>query len=178
MRKGSYAWPDANHPLELQYDWEAIQWLLDNVRGNPILVESSEVDYYRAGGTRIASLTGISGLRGMHETEQRYADVVSERDRMHRDFWTADANITQQLIRELDISLIYVGELERRQHPDGVEKLAAMHKQGDLVMIFENPGVRIYAVPGSMVTDEEGHFFPAIPAVKDVGIAPKQRQAW
>jgi uncharacterized membrane protein len=161
--------------MELQYDWEAIQWLLNNVRGNPILVESSEVDYYRAGGTRIASLTGISGLRGMHESEQRYADAVSERDRLHREFWTAEPDRIREIMRELDISLIYVGELEKRQHPDGVARLGLMYSQGFLEVIYENDGARIYAVPGRMVTDGDGRFFPAPPAIKDVGCVPDRR---
>ena len=35
--------------------------------GNATIVESSEVDYYRAFGTKVSSNTGLSGLTGMHE---------------------------------------------------------------------------------------------------------------
>ncbi len=52
MSQGTYSWPDDSNRIELHYDWEAIQWLLDHMRGNPVVVESSEVDYYRAGGSQ------------------------------------------------------------------------------------------------------------------------------
>ena len=29
MREGSYSWPDGSNVIELEYDWEAIRWLLD-----------------------------------------------------------------------------------------------------------------------------------------------------
>ncbi len=69
-------------------------------------------------------MTGLSGLRGMHASEQRYSDQVSQRDALHREFWsTPDVDRTQQLIDELDVCLVYVGQLEERLHPDGVRKL-------------------------------------------------------
>ena len=175
MQHGSYTWPDASHLMELEYDWHAIQWLLKYVRGNPVLVESSEVDYYRAGGTRIASLTGISGLRGMHESEQRYADALSERETMHREFWsTTDLSTTLQLIEDLDISLIYVGQLERHQHPDAVDKLNVLLEQGQLMMLYENSGVQIYAVPGKLRQSQEGYYYPSGAEPDDVGRFPNR----
>ena len=33
MENGVYHWPDSDHAVELRYDWEAIQWLLREVRG-------------------------------------------------------------------------------------------------------------------------------------------------
>lgn len=46
MREG-LNWPDQSNTLDLSYDRAAIQWLLDNVRGNATIVESSQVAYYR-----------------------------------------------------------------------------------------------------------------------------------
>ncbi|MEM7539411.1 MAG: DUF2298 domain-containing protein, partial [Chloroflexota bacterium] len=147
MLEGSYTWPDNGHTIELKYDREAIDWLLDNVPGNHVIVESSQVDYYRAGGTRVASFTGLSGLRGMHEGEQRYGEQLGPRDGLHREFWeTPDIGRTVQLIDELDIALVYVSQLERHQHPDGVNKLTAMADQGLLEILFSNEGVVIYGI--------------------------------
>jgi YYY domain-containing protein len=174
MRNGSYTWPDDSHRIELQYDWEAIQWLLANVRGNPVVAESAEVDYYRAGGTRVASLTGISGLRGMHESEQRAGEAVGERDGLHREFWnTQDETRTKELIDQLQISLIYVGELERHQHPDGVQKLERMAQRRQLEKLYSNAGVTIYGVPGTLARSESGYLVPVAQdaGVEDVGLA-------
>ncbi len=146
----------------MQYDWAAIQWLLDNMHGNPVIVESSEVEYYRAGGSRISSLTGLSGLRGMHASEQRYGDRVGERDGQHREFWsTPDVDRTLALIDELDVALIYVGQLEQQQHPAGVEKLAQMAEGGLLTPIYTNERVIIYAVPGALAQDDDGGYQPS-----------------
>jgi uncharacterized membrane protein len=170
MREGSYTWrgrdsynqelPETR--IELRYDLPAIQWLLDHVRGNPIIVESSERDYYRAGGTRVASMTGISGLGGMHEGEQRYGELLGPRDALHREFWTTtDPARTQQILEELDVALIYVGQLERYLHPQAVQKLVQMADAGLLTVLYENEQTTIYAVPGQLVETEAGNYLPA-----------------
>jgi len=108
MREGVYTWPDSSNSIELSYDWEAINWLLDNVRGNAVIVEAA---------------------------------------------WnTLDWERTEQLIKELDIALIYVGQLERYQHADGVQKLEAMAAENRLTTIHENERVIIYGVPEQIST--------------------------
>jgi uncharacterized membrane protein len=148
MREGSYTWPDGSNTIELRHEYEALQWLLDSVPGNRTILESSEVEYYRAWGTRIASNTGLSGLKGMHEQEQRYAEDVGYRDGLHREIWSnPDIPRTQQIIDELAIDLIYVGQLERYLHPEGVAKFEQMARDGQLSIIFQNERVTIYATP-------------------------------
>ena len=151
MENGAYPWPDSNNEIKLQYDWEAIQWLLANVRGNVVIAESAQIDYYRAGGTRVSSLTGLSGLLGMHEREQRYSSDVGERDGKLRELWrTDDTGRIQQLIDELHIGLIYVGQLERHQHPNAQDRLEQLRATGLLETVFRNQEVTIYAVPSQM----------------------------
>ena len=161
MENGVYFWPDGNNAIELRYDWEAIQWLLANVRGNVVVVESAEIDYYRAGGTRVASLTGLSGLTGMHEGEQRYADLVGARAGVLNEFWnTEDMGRIQQLIAELDIGLIYVGQLERHQHPAAVERLRQLAADDELQTVYQNDKVTIYGVPSQMIRTNDGVYIP------------------
>jgi len=161
MREGSYAWPDFNNVFELRYEWEALQWLLDNVRGNAVILESAEVEYYRAWGTRMASNTGLSGLKGMHEQEQRYPEDVGYRDGLHRELWqTPDIARTQQMIDELHIDLVYVGQLERFLHLDGVRKFEEMAAQGLLTPLFSNERATIYAVPGRLEQQADGAYTP------------------
>ena len=151
MENGVYHWPDSDHAVELRYDWEAIQWLLREVRGNVVLAESAQLDYYRAGGTRVASLTGLSGLMGMHEGEQRYHHQVSERHGLLNEFWrSSDLGQVERLIDELDIGLIYVGQLERHQHPEAPARFAELEQAGLLEAVYRNPKVIIYAVPSQI----------------------------
>lgn len=162
MRQGSYTWPDGSNRIELAYDWQALQWILNSVRGNLVIVESSETDYYRAGGTRIASMSGLSGIHGKHEGEQRYGDLVGERSARFGEFWnTLDIGRTQQLIDELGVDLIYVGQLEQYLHPQGVDKLEFMADQGILVPIYQNDRATLYAVPGRIIRAEDGIYYPA-----------------
>lgn len=148
MENGVYHWPDSNNAIELHYDWEAIQWLLANVRGNVVLAESAQLDYYRAGGTRVASLTGLSGLLGMHAGEQRYGTDVGERHGKLSEFWnTKDLERIRTLIDELEIGLIYTGQLERHQHPGADSRMAQLERTGLLESVYENAEVTIYAVP-------------------------------
>jgi uncharacterized membrane protein len=161
MRQGVYTLPDTNTPVELKYDWEAIQWLLDHVRGNVIVVESAELEYYRAGGSRVASLTGLSGVSGMHEGEQRYGEDVSKRNDWLRDFWTTpDLEHTHQLLDELSVALIYAGQLEQDRHPDGVKKLEQLAATGVITPIFRNDRTVIYAVPGRLIQTPQGLYLP------------------
>ncbi|MCC6166834.1 MAG: hypothetical protein IT329_06355, partial [Caldilineaceae bacterium] len=170
MGQGSYTWPDDSHRILLAADHAAIEWLLAHVRGNPVIVETSELDYYRAGSSRVASLTGLSGLLGMHKSEQRPGEQVGARDGLLREFWaTPDIDRTQAIIDELGIGLVYVGQLERYLHPEGVNKLAEMAALGMLGPIYEHEGVVIYAVPGRLI-QEDGLYFPQqAPTGQDVG---------
>ncbi len=161
MQQGQYSWPDDSNTIDLKYDSEAIHWLLKFVRGNLVIAESAEVDYYRAGGTRVASLTGLSGLRGPHVSEQRYGEQVGARDGLHREFWaTPNEERTIELINELQISLIYAGQLELFHHPEGVQKLANMASEGRLDVLYENEGVLIYVVPGRLALQDGGWYEP------------------
>jgi uncharacterized membrane protein len=161
MQQGQYSWPDDSNTIDLKYDSEAIHWLLKFVRGNLVIAESAEVDYYRAGGTRVASMTGLSGLRGPHVSEQRYGEQVGARDGLHREFWSAlNEERTIELINELQISLIYAGQLERYHHPEGVQKLANMASEGRLDVLYENEGVLIYVVPGQLALQDGGWYEP------------------
>jgi uncharacterized membrane protein len=161
MEQGRYSWPNETNWIDLQYDYDAIQWLLENVRGNMVVAESVEVDYYRAGGTRVASMTGLSGLRGPHVSEQRYGEQVGARDGLHREFWSSTSiERTEELIQQLQITLVYAGQIEHYLHPEGVQKLAKMASEGRLVVLYENEGVVIYAVPERLVQTEGGWYEP------------------
>jgi len=161
MREGVFDWPDPSNTFALQSDWAAIQWLLANVRGNATIVESSQVAYYREAGSRIASMTGLSGLTGMHEGEQRYGEDVGMRSALHREFWeTPDTGRMQQLLHELNVDLVYVGPLERYLHPAGVQRVEQLAANGQLIVLFSTAESAIYAVPGQLTQTDTGIYMP------------------
>ncbi len=159
MTLGQYNWPDGNTPITLRGELEAIRWLLDNVDGTPVIAEapagqyvvngeSAGYDYYRAGGLRVASLTGLPTFVGHHQYEQRAGDQVSERIARGQEFYkTTDIARTRELLRALQVRYIYVGVLERILFsPDSLRKFDVMADNGDLEVVYENDDVRIYRV--------------------------------
>ena len=148
MTVGSYTWPD-NNRIELKYDYQALRWLIANVEGTPVVAEAA-LPYYREGGLRVATYTGLPTFLGAHQNEQRYASQVGERDGQARDFFnTPDVARALQLIRELHVSYIYVGQLEQTVYDSaGLAKFDQMQEEGHLDLVYENERTRIYRVRG------------------------------
>jgi len=149
MTVGRYTWPDESNPIELRYDYEAIHWLLANVEGTPVVAEAA-LPYYREGGLRVASYTGLPTLVGAHQNEQRYGWMVAQREGEARSLYeSTDLQETKTLIEELDITYVYVGQLERTVYPArSLAKFDALLEEGYLELAYENPGVRVYKVKG------------------------------
>jgi len=147
MRYGEYFWPNPEHPIQLRYDYEAIQWFLRNVKGTPVVAEAP-IGYYREGGCRVASFTGLPTLLGMHQNEQRYGDQVGDRARDASEFFTTpDVQRTLQLIDRLRITYIYIGQLERIVYPpQALIKFEQMAQQGLLEIVFRNEKTTVYQV--------------------------------
>ena len=136
------------NPIELGYDHEAIQWMLDNVHGTPIIAEA-KVGYYREGGMRVAGYTGLpSALGGLHQNEQHPPYQLGERDGLVREFWNGlDLPRTLALANQLQIEYIYFGQLERVIYGDqDVTKFDPLVQQGALDLVFENAQTKIYRV--------------------------------
>ncbi len=159
MSVGQYNWPDGSHVIDLKYDYDAIRWLQEHVTGTPVLAEAPaswyEVngqrvgyDYYRAGGLRVASLTGLPTLLGQHQGEQRYGWQVGQREQVSREFWqTADLNRAHQIIDDLHIDYIYVGQLEQTLFsPEQLAKFDALVQSGEAEIVYQNPKTTIYRI--------------------------------
>jgi uncharacterized membrane protein len=145
MTVGVFEWP-AGNPIELQYDYEAIRWLQENVAGTPIVAEA-KVGYYREGGMRVAAYTGLpSILGGLHQNEQRYPWQIGDRDFVVNELWTTiDSERTLQLIDQLGISYIYLGQVERATYGPFVgDKFEQLQARGDLEQVYENEQTKIY----------------------------------
>jgi len=145
MTTGVFEWP-AGNPIELKYDYEAIRWLQENVQGTPIIAEA-KIGYYREGGMRVAAYTGLpSVLGGLHQNEQRYASQIGARDGLVNGLWNSpDPTRTLELIDALDISYIYIGQVERATYGEQVgDKFEQLRAQGELELVFENEETKIY----------------------------------
>jgi uncharacterized membrane protein len=145
MTAGVFEWP-AGNPIELKHDYEAIRWLQNNVTGTPIIAEA-KIGYYREGGMRVAAYTGLpSILGGLHQNEQRYGSQISSRDLLVNEFWyTPVPERVLQLMDELNISYVYIGQIERATYGSSVEdKFQQLQQQGHLDLVFENDQTKIY----------------------------------
>jgi YYY domain-containing protein len=166
MTVGTLVWPQDNH-INLEYDYEAIRWLQENVKGTPVLAEA-KIGFYREGGMRVASYTGLpTPLGGLHQNEQRWPEQIAQRDGRYMEFWnTTDLARAWELIQELGISYIYLGQLEQTLYnpqltgsliqwgvtyfvPDGIDKFDMLVDQGLLTVAYENERTRIYQVTGN-----------------------------
>lgn len=156
MRVGRYSWPNPNHVIELRYDYEAVRWLQDNVTGTPVLAEAPAswytvdgehvgYDYYRAGGLRAASLTGLPTFLGQHQGEQRFGEQTGPREALGREFWeTTDLARLRQIIAELGVDYIYIGQLERILFNEAqLAKFDVLVELGEAQIVFQNDGVTI-----------------------------------
>ena len=159
MTVGKYTWPDSEHVIDLAYDYQAVHWMLDHLTGSPVVAEAPAggyqvagafqgYDYYRAGGLRVASLTGFPTFVGQHQNEQRPGEQVGQRTDLGQEFYrTPDIERARELARQLEVAYIYVGALERILFSEtSLDKFSSMVESGDLQVAYRNPMVTIYRV--------------------------------
>jgi YYY domain-containing protein len=159
MTVGKYTWPDSEHVIELAYDYQAVHWMLDHLTGSPVVAEAPAggyqvagafqgYDYYRAGGLRVASLTGFPTFVGQHQNEQRAGEQVGQRTDLGQEFFrTLDIERAKELARQLEVAYIYVGALEHILFPEtSLDKFGSMVESGDLQVAYRNPMVTIYRI--------------------------------
>lgn len=148
MTVGQFTWD--NVVYELRYDYDAIRWLQENVRGTPIVAEA-KIGYYREAGMRVAAYTGLpSILGGLHQNEQHPAGQVGRRDGIVSQFWNEVAPARfMELARQLEVGYIYFGQLERNMYGDHhQQKFDQLVQQGQLELVYANEKTRIYRVIG------------------------------
>jgi YYY domain-containing protein len=145
MKEGIYTWPDENHPIVLKHDYDAIRWLQENVAGTPVIAEA-RLDYYREGGMRVSSFTGLPTLLGAHQGEQRYDWQVGRRDGLTREFFTTpDLDRTQVIAADLGVRYVYVGQLERDLYSEAVlSKFDRLVDLGFAEIVYQNEAVQVY----------------------------------
>jgi uncharacterized membrane protein len=149
MKEATYE--ENNVTLNLADDYYAIQWLRENIVGSPVIVEAN-TGLYRWG-NRVSINTGLPVVAGWDwHTKQQYAllpgDIIDRRISEIRDIYeTHDPQEALDLLRKYDVSLVYVGPLERATYGEsGMVKFSEMMEEGDLQKIYDDRGVQIYAL--------------------------------
>jgi YYY domain-containing protein len=113
--------------LDLDQDYSAIQWMQDNIKGSPTIVEANTPEY--RWGSRFSIYTGLPGVIGWswHQRQQRailpsswITERVNEIDTFYR---TEDQNQTLEFINKYKVKYIIFGQLEKTLYAGaGLEK--------------------------------------------------------
>jgi len=145
----SATFKDQNQEIVLNRDYQAIKWLQGHVVGSPVVLEA-QIPEYRWG-SRISIYTGLPTVLGWtwHQRQQRsgYQYMIEQRlQDIKMAFDTTDAMQLMTILRRYDVSLIYVGDLERAYYsPAGLAKFDALVGHG-LTVAYRADGVTIYQV--------------------------------
>ncbi|HEY0607394.1 MAG TPA: tetratricopeptide repeat protein, partial [Herpetosiphonaceae bacterium] len=166
MQRAKYTVDDQE--IDLSFDGEAIAWIKQNIAGTPVFV-SSEAEFYRVYGMRIAANTGVPTVLGrLHQDEQRPGVLVQERNTdVHTLFSTPDPAIALPLLAKYHVDYVYVGPVERLLYAEpGAAKWEQMQGQS-LDLVFRNDGVQIYKVKAETIEALPVETQPQPPAVFD-----------
>jgi YYY domain-containing protein len=145
---------DNQQMIQLKYDREAINWLLDNVEGSPVIAEANTEPrgLYRWG-SRVSIYTGLPTIIGWswHQRQQRSAMPGQWIDQRLWDvqqlYSDASPEAAMEIIRRYNVRYIYVGEVERIYYSEsGLAKFERMRVDGLLELAYRNEQVNIYLV--------------------------------
>ncbi len=139
---------DDDQLIELRWDYDAIRWLQDNVRGSPVVLEAHNEQYHWS--SRIANYTGLPTVLGWpwHQIQQRMKYDYAVRDRIsdvEEMYSTSDVGLALELLRQYEVEYVVVGQLERVYYPErGLRKFDEMVEDGLARVVYRNEGVQIY----------------------------------
>ena len=128
----SAVYNDGGVDISLKDDYEAIQWMQQNVKGSPVIVEANTVEY--RWGSRFTIYTGLPGVVGWnwHQRQQRSvvsSDVVTTRVEEIKQFYmTSDPDEAMKFLQKYSVHYIIVGQLETLYYPGvGLDKFPAFN---------------------------------------------------
>ena len=147
MQKATYG--ENNQQLILRWDYDAIEWMRQNIKGSPVIMEGNVGLYHW--GNRYSIYTGLPTLIGWDwHTKQQYSlipgDIVDYRVALVRDFYnTVDSAQAIEIAHHYGISYVIVGGLERAIYDaNGLNKFDGANNLWSLV--YQNEQVKIYQV--------------------------------
>ncbi|MDR3239381.1 MAG: DUF2298 domain-containing protein, partial [Clostridiales bacterium] len=102
----------------LEDDYEIIEYIRQNVRGQPTIAEANDLSYTAYG--RVAAATGLPDIFNWYTHQQLWrnsqTDLFQERiDDISALYTSDDPKAIQQVLRKYDVQYIVVGKLERHK---------------------------------------------------------------
>jgi YYY domain-containing protein len=141
---------DFGKDMILSQDYEAIQWMQDNIQGSPVIVEANVTEY--RWGSRFTIYTGLPGVVGWnwHQRQQRAivpSNWVTDRvDAVGNFYNSTSREEAESFLNLYNVSYVVVGQLERQEYtPEGIGKFVAL--EGDLwEVVYQKDDTTIYKV--------------------------------
>ena len=134
--------------IELRWDYDAIIWLQEKVKGSPVVLEAHNEQY--SWSSRISDYTGLPTVLGWpwHQTQQRmkYNYAVGRRSSEVKEIYsTLDVERALELLRFHEVEYVVVGQLEEAYYPaTGLGKFDRMARDGLAKLVYQNEGTKIY----------------------------------
>ncbi len=134
----------------MAYTRDGINWLRENVKGSPTVMEANGPSY-RSLGNRVAIYTGLPAVSGwqFHQEQQRvkFSGLVGLR---HQDialfYSTDDVSAARLILRKYDVEWVIVGDEEQFNYPVAGRKKFENGLNGSLELAYQNPGMQIWHV--------------------------------
>lgn len=149
MRAATYR--ENNRTLSLREDYDAINWMRQNIKGSPVIAEAN-TGLYRWG-DRYSIYTGLPTIIGWDwHTKQQYSlldgELIDRRVRLVRDLYnTPDPNKAMEIVRHYKVSYVIVGGVERAVYDQiGLNKFPVMAQSGMWLKLYDANNVQIYQV--------------------------------
>jgi uncharacterized membrane protein len=123
MRWAEYNDHDVN--MDLSQDFSAIQWMQDNVKGSPVILEGYDGEYHW--GARFTIYTGLPDVLGWrwHQSQQRVEFdpwVWARMEEINNAYETENITEITAFLKKYDVRYIVVGQLERAKYLTGLGK--------------------------------------------------------
>ena len=130
-------------------DYEAIQWINEEVEGSKVILETPAGYFDYA--ARVSVFTGLPTVLGWGSCEimwgRTWDEVGERRGDVEMIYNTSDNDQAMELLRKYDVEYVYIGTLEQETYEsEGLQKFAAHPEDYDLV--YEHEGVTIFRVRG------------------------------
>jgi uncharacterized membrane protein len=125
----------------LTYDYDAMQWMQDNIPGTPAIVEGNSPLY--RWGSRMAIYTGQPTVIGWDYHVSQHdsvipGSIITNRVSDVASFYnTTDADSAMKFLDRYGVQYIVVGALERKYYSaDGLAKFTSMVENGRLSLVY------------------------------------------